>query len=197
MAKFCTNCGHELREMDKFCSECGFPVGDSLIESEAQPSYAARRTRCPNPECPDPNDVQLISALIGKGKLSGTVSDVGYKVVMQSDLSKQLIYVNSSINGWALVLLMLATVPVFIGLSNIVSVVSGVGTGDVGNGVEDLLIALPLLVGVIALLARSKRRNRQTKARWASAYYCNHCGSVFIPGSSEFVPVSRVKDLLA
>jgi roadblock/LC7 domain-containing protein len=27
MAKYCTNCGHELREGDKFCAECGTPVG--------------------------------------------------------------------------------------------------------------------------------------------------------------------------
>lgn len=27
MAKFCSNCGHELRDTDKFCSECGAAVG--------------------------------------------------------------------------------------------------------------------------------------------------------------------------
>lgn len=28
MAKYCANCGHELRDGDKFCAECGTPLGD-------------------------------------------------------------------------------------------------------------------------------------------------------------------------
>ncbi len=30
MAKYCTNCGREMREDDKFCAECGTPVSGAV-----------------------------------------------------------------------------------------------------------------------------------------------------------------------
>lgn len=36
MAKYCANCGHELREGDKFCAGCGTPAGG--VAMQAQPA---------------------------------------------------------------------------------------------------------------------------------------------------------------
>ncbi len=210
MTKYCTNCGHEPQEGDKFCAECGAPV-DTVIEPEVhqininvsqsvnahESSSAPQRIRCPNPECPFPEDVQLISALVEAGRTLGTVSDAGYKVEMRSALSKQLMYANQPMSTWVLLLLILAIVPMFLGLSNLLSVVYGIGDGDVGIGVEDLLIALSFLVGALAFLIRGRRKNRHMKARWARAYYCNHCGNVFVPGEPMFVPPAHKDQLFA
>ncbi len=37
MAKFCSTCGHELRDTDKFCSECATPV--SGVAVQVQPEH--------------------------------------------------------------------------------------------------------------------------------------------------------------
>jgi len=45
MARYCTNCGHELRDGDKFCSECGTPVG-SLASSPLRPRWETCEITC-------------------------------------------------------------------------------------------------------------------------------------------------------
>lgn len=40
MAKYCSNCGHELRDTDMFCSECATPVGEAAVQ--AQPHTTTR-----------------------------------------------------------------------------------------------------------------------------------------------------------
>lgn len=51
MAKFCSNCGHELNEGDNFSSECATSVG-GVAPDAAQGSVMAQDTPAPNTVIP-------------------------------------------------------------------------------------------------------------------------------------------------
>lgn len=45
MGKFCTNCGHELRDGDKFCSNCAAAVGGQVPAPAVQLEYCEIKWR--------------------------------------------------------------------------------------------------------------------------------------------------------
>ncbi len=162
--------------------------------------------RCPNPVCPQPNDVQQVSA-VAQNRYSLNQSPVAWQLLPPEPP------VDRRRSGWVI----LATVLVSLfplGGTAVVIIAFNVLVGRV-HLTPDLasrlaptfffgLVAVGLMVWYVADARRQSARYetkyehyRHAHARWDQLYSCNRCGSVFHPNEpGRFVPASRMKELL-
>ncbi len=180
-----------------------------------------QRIHCPNPVCPQPDDVQKVSLIVASGTRQQAVTPY-YSVTTMNALSEQLAEgaparpENKGKWGSGSVVTMLVLgFFLFFGVLALVEVILytfGLLPGRVKSAVE-LFYLSPLIFGVVpaiimVALVRYKRAAAakfktdfaewsRKQARWESLYYCNRCGSVFNPTEGDrFVPASRMKELL-
>jgi hypothetical protein len=167
--------------------------------------------RCPNPSCPQPDDVEKVSV----------VHENGTDGFRQTSLSKTLNPPErpgtplEDQDGCAPAFWLLASFGV--GLGSLVLA----GYYYAANPTSDkwaLNVVIALVIGVLLMivgaevLAASRRRATAANAtfqregaawqaamtKWDELYYCNRCGSVFNPiDDDRFVPASHVQELLA
>jgi len=155
-----------------------------------------QRIHCPNPMCPAPNDVQLVSSVASAGDIS---------VRIQTSLSRQLSYREPTLYRCGRFL----TGPTFLMLMAVLACPIGMFVaGFAVTFTNDtitlivlwiapilLFILSPLLLGSAFRLISTPRRN-QTLAKWWQLYYCPHCGSVFNPNENgRYASVGSIKAL--
>lgn len=180
------------------------------------------RIGCPNPVCPQPQDVQKVSILVLQGTGQGTLAE-SKSITGQTELSKLLAAPlepkpprdEGSISN---ALLYLLPVGFLLGAFSFILFVSAEAIaivdsqGQVVPGDEFLkvlLITLGIVIffglfSYIALIGPARRYRRRhatwvkAKAIWEELYYCTHCDTVFNPADPLWaaVPASQMKELL-
>src|SRR5258706_11514604 len=164
------------------------------------------RIRCPNPVCPQPDDVQQASVVV-QTRYSLFHVRAAWQLLPPDAPVKRAIPV------WALVVLVLLCLFPFGGPA-VVTIPLSVIVGRV-HLTPDLasrlapdfffgLLGVGLLVYYVADWRRKSaqyeiqaEQYRRARATWEELYYCNSCGSVFNPTESgRFVPAFQMKTLL-
>lgn len=167
------------------------------------------RIHCPNPACPSPENVQLVSAVVAAGWSSGYVhtSAGGGSATTQTALSKQLEFKESGLMWWGRLVNSagaLATIPGICAGIPLAFVASAAAGSDQGLGL--LAIALTVIglpVGILLLFVipgtvlriLGKPTYNKMRAQWWQLYYCPRCGSVFNPNTGRYTGVGGIKAL--
>jgi hypothetical protein len=180
-----------------------------------------QRISCPNPVCPQPQDVQKVSILVLQGTLARSTKS--YSITAQTELSKLLALPpepkppreEGSISNALLFLLpvcfLLAAFSFILFITaEAIAIVDGQGqAAPVDEFLTTLLITFGVMIffglcSYVALIGpeRSYRRRHaawvKSKAIWDELYYCIHCDTVFNPADPLWtaVPASQMKELL-
>jgi hypothetical protein len=169
-----------------------------------------QRIRCPNPTCPQPEDVQKVSIVVRSATIEGL--EPGHYNVMTS-LSKQLEapaqpeYSDKwgwKLLAWVLALgyLSLASLAEFAFLT---AGITALPPGDTPTPAAFLVFGIgtsAIFLWIIIwhrLTANRYRRWKKATRVWDQLYYCKHCGSVFNPNvenGEHYVQASQTKELL-
>ncbi len=175
-----------------------------------------QRISCPNPLCPQPDDVQRVSAVVQSAMSQGYLAGQ-HGATSQSALSQLLAAPVEPVNRggwtcasvfWMLILAYLAAAGLVVAI--LISAKIAVFPPDNGPPPDDLFA---VGLGSVVILAwvflykrgRAARFKREypvwvrAKTKWDELYYCHRCGSVFKPRdlTPTFVPASQMKRLLA
>jgi hypothetical protein len=180
-----------------------------------------QRISCPNPVCPQPQDVQKVNILVLQGTLAR--SSKSYSIKAQTELSKMLAAPPEpkhprDVGSISNALLFLLPVCFFLGAFSFIlfftteAIAIVDAQGQAAPPVEFLQVILitfgvTIFFGLCSYFAligpvRSYRRRHATwvkaKAIWEELYYCHHCDTVFNPADPLWmaVPASHMKELL-
>ncbi len=186
---------------------------ESAISPRNRSTEVNERIRCPNPMCPQPDDVRKVSVIAEEMNALNMMGVTG-----------QLQAPERPPNGgrWGcMVATLIISVPIaLIGIAGLFSSLAGLSgllppPANPSNNFTPTVGALvslgyTLVFGGISVWAVYSQRKgaaqwkraypawQRAMARWEQLYYCNRCGSVFNPNEpGRFVPASRMKELLA
>jgi hypothetical protein len=180
---------------------------------------------CPNPICPNPQDVQKVNVLVLQGTGQSTVAHPlrFSRITGQTELSKMLaapVEPKYPRNQGTIPFALRFLLPVcfFLGAFSFILFISAEAIavvnaqGEAAPLVEFLQVILitfsiTLFFGLSSYFAllgplRTYRRRHakwvKEKAIWEQLYYCHHCDTVFDPTDPlwKAVPGSRIKELL-
>jgi hypothetical protein len=168
------------------------------------------RIRCPNPLCPQPDDVQKVSAVYESGtdgfsqtSLSGKLNPPerpGAPVEEQDGCAPAfwlLLFFGGGLGSLVLAGYYYSSNPMSDKFALNVAIALGLGVLLMIVGVEVLAAARRGATAANAKFVREGATWQAALARWDELYYCNRCGSVFNPAEADrFVPASRMKELL-
>jgi hypothetical protein len=166
---------------------------------------------CPNPRCPQPNDIQKVSIIVQEGTTKGTATQQGapkgtsaqkFTITSQNELSAALAAPAEPQRVWkagriSYVLLFYLSFGFLLGLLTVILVsvseelalLNGQGQAvPFGDFIQTLLASssISIFFGLIIfgpeLVYRySHARWAKKKALWDQLYYCHRCDSVFNP----------------
>ena len=184
------------------------------------------RISCPNPICPQPQDVRKVSILVlqGSGQVTLAESSKSSSLTGQTGLSKLLAAPpepkpprdDGSMSYALLYLLPVGFLVAAFSFILFITAEAIVIVDEQGQGVpiDELLRILLITVGImlffglfsyVALIGPLRRYRRRhatwlkAKAIWDELYYCHHCDTVFNPADPLWaaVPASQMKELLS
>jgi hypothetical protein len=166
---------------------------------------------CPNPRCPQPNDVQKVSIIVQEGTTKGTVAQEGttkganagkYSITSQNELSAALAAPAEPQRVWkagsiSYVLLFYLSFGFLLGLLSFIlfsvseefALLNGQGQAvPFGDFIQTLLASssISIFFGLIIFGPELPYRYNHAKwakkkALWDQLYYCRRCDSVFNP----------------
>lgn len=159
----------------------------------------SERIRCPNPVCPQPDDVQKVS-LVAQSRTPLNLHDVSWELTAPKEPEN-----TGEWGCWSMLLVFVGGISAFLLIFSAIR--PGVAVDLARNPgfiVQELVIVIILAVLVFPFKwygrAAYKRKYAPWRAeydKWEQLYYCNRCGSVFNPNApSTFVLASRMKELL-
>ena len=174
-----------------------------------------QRIQCPNPVCPQPDDVQKVSVVVGSGTTEGLQRFSSGTYSVQSSLSRQLSAPTAPENrgAWEGGSIVLMAILIFLSLPVFTAIAYTIQRGfdyvaNDGAAVTFFFIGVGCLGGIVLLVAYKRREAAAYRkkyathflaiGKWNRLYYCNRCGSVFDPSDAahRFVPASQMNDLL-
>jgi hypothetical protein len=165
------------------------------------------RARCPNPVCPQPDDVQKVSVVAASWN---ALNLLGVPGQLQAPERPQ------NYGRWGLGSIILLLVLAFFASPVVTEPLAMIRNGAPlvsGPNPEtsllvllgDILVSVGLMVWLVVYMRSASNRFKhelraweRAWATWNQLYYCNRCGSVFNPDdpTHRFVPASRMKELL-
>jgi hypothetical protein len=180
---------------------------------------------CPNPRCPQPNDVQKVSIIVQEGTTKGTVAQEGttkgtkFSIKSQNELSAALAVPAEPHRVWkagriSYALLFYLSFGFLLGflsfilfsVSEAFALLNGQGQAvSFGDFIQTLLAALSISIffGLIIFGPELVYRYNHAKwvkkkAKWDELYYCHRCDTVFNPTDpyGAFVPAKGMEKLL-
>lgn len=166
--------------------------------------------RCPNPLCPQPADVQKVSAVYENGtdglsqtSLSGKLSPPerpGAPLEEQDGCAPAfwlMLFFGGGLGSLVLAGYRYSANPTSDKFAPNVAIAFVLGVLLMIVGVEVLAATRRGAAAANAKFVREGAAWQAALARWGELYYCNRCGSVFNPaGADRFVPASRMRELL-
>jgi hypothetical protein len=155
----------------------------------------SQRAMCPNPACPAPNDITLVSALTVQGRSYSATNRGMRTAIHESALSRIL----ALPTPWQMLVATALVFIAFIGL--IILLTSAQAISYEGASGAGLVVVGLILLGSGGYFAfRFYRQgwaiSSRQRARWQGMYYCNRCNSVFVPPDPCYVPAEQMRSLL-
>jgi hypothetical protein len=178
---------------------------------------------CPNPVCPQPQDVQKVSIIVQQGTTLGTAAGQN-SIISQNALSAALAAPAEpkallQAGGRSYVILFVLSFGFILGFFSFIlfsvseefALLNGQGQPvSFGDFIETVLISLSISIvfGLFIYIGFFYRHNHakwaKAKAIWDQLYYCPHCDTVFKPPDPKvpldphptYVHASKMKKLL-
>jgi hypothetical protein len=182
---------------------------------------------CPNPYCPQPNDVQKVSIIVQEGTTKG-MNAGKYGITSQNELSAALAAPAEPKRVWkagriSFALLFYLSFGLLLGFLSFIlfsvseefALLNGQGQAvPFGDFLQTLLASLSISIFFGLIIFGPELPYRYNHSRWAKKkaiwdqlYYCHRCDSVFNPKDPKdthspdpdctFVPAKDMKKLLA
>jgi hypothetical protein len=169
-----------------------------------------QRIQCPNPVCPQPDDVEKVSVVYAREADAPSRTTLGRELSPPERLGVPqeeqdgcapafwlLLCFGGGVGSLALAGYYYSSNPVSdrVALNVVIALTLGVLLLIVGT--EVLAVTKRSAVAANATFLKEGGAWQAALTKWDKLYYCTECGSVFSPREGErFVPASRIKELL-